>query len=249
MTKIKTAIMLCAGFGKRMGELTQNQPKPTIEIFGKSFIHRTFDMLIEHGVYHVIINAHYLADELFDHIQKYDRLDLLTVDFLYENEILETAGGVINALDLIRGDEFFIVNGDVLFTNYSILPFARLEQSYNKNNMDMILLLQPKEKVYGYHGKGDFDLVAPISKIGQLIRYEGAMPYVHSGVYLTRKSVFENFPKEYFKMMDLFKLREDKNNGIEKFYGVLNEGFCLHIGDKKSYYELDDFVKNNKIKL
>ena len=249
MTKIQTAMILSAGFGKRMGELTHNKPKPAIEIFGKSFIHRIFDMLLEHGVSNVVVNSHYLADALFSHIQSYSRLDQITIDFIYEEEILETAGGVINAQKYIKGEDFFLINGDVLFYDFSKNPLAILENFYVPTKMDLLILLQPKDKVYGYFGKGDFELLVPQEKCEVLVRNEIEMPYVHVGAYIAKKSVFSQFSKGFMKMMDLFKLRMQPNNSIEKFYGVVGDGFCFHIGDKKSYYELEKFTTEKNIKL
>ena len=251
MLEIQTAMLLCAGFGKRMGELTAAKPKPTIEIMGRSFIHRIFDLLLKHKIFHVVINIHYMSDILIEHVKSYDKIEQLTVDFLYEKEILETAGGVINALDFIRGEEFFIINGDVLFCNKTVSPFTMLANNYDKNLMDLMILLQPLEESFGYYGHGDFN-ISPLKQdaiVGQLIAEPGKKPYVHAGVYLANKSVFKSFTKEPRKMMDIFEMRKKSDFHIDRFYGAVYDGTWFHIGDKKSYYALDDYLKEKNISI
>ena len=252
MSNIKTAMILAAGLGKRMGELTANQPKPSIEIVGKSFVHRIFDMLIDHGIKIVVIYSHYLGDKLLENIRTYPNLSLLKVDFLFEPILLETAGGVVNALSTIEEEDFFVLNGDILFTNYSQSPIDLLANNYNKNIMDSIILLHPKEKVFGYHGKGDFALEFSKdgnSEIGQLITGAAEKPFVHAGIYIFNKKFFQGLEKGPRKMMDVLASCQQSNGCLARIYGVVNDGYCLHIGDKKAFYELNQFLIDNNLNI
>ena len=252
MNKIKTAMILCAGLGRRMGELTANLPKPAIEIVGKSFVHRVFDMLIEHGIENIVINSHYLADRLLENIRAYPRLSSLKIDFLFEPVLLETAGGVINAIDTISEDDFFVVNGDILFTGYSQRPLALLENNYKKQNMDCIILLHHKEKVFGYHSNGDFGLKAADqygAKFGILDADTSDKPFVHAGIYIFNKKFFLGFDKGPRKMMDVFASHKQSNGCLNRVFGVVNDGYCLHIGDKATYNELSQYLADNNLMI
>jgi len=248
-TKIKSAMILSAGLGRRMGELTSNQPKPTIEIYGKSFIHRILDMLIDYGVDNVVINSHYHADKLLDHIKLYEKLDKIKIDFLYEPVLLETAGGIMNAIDFLEGEDFFVLNGDVLFADATLPQLKLLEMNYDAYDMDALILLHHKDKVFGYYGKGDFDLYDQNKNQGPLLDANAEKHFIHTGLYIMNKKFFSGQPKGYKKMMDLFQTLKHDDGTFDRIYGVVNDGYCLHVGDRKAFYELPEFLKNNNIEL
>jgi MurNAc alpha-1-phosphate uridylyltransferase len=249
MDKIKSAMILAAGFGSRMGELTAKLPKPAIKIHGKSFVHRILDLLLEHDVRRVIINSHYLADKLLEDINSYPNLESFKIDFLFEPMLLETAGGVLNALSTIPDDNFYVINGDVLYAEYSLPPLSLLENHFDDQLMDCLLLLHPKEKVFGYYGDGDFNINAVNNqKFGNLIT-SNLKPYIHAGIYIFNKRFFAGLEHGVRKMMDVFARNLLSDGVFERIYGVVNDGICLHIGDKNAYNELDRYLIDNNIKL
>lgn len=249
MSAIKSAMILAAGFGSRMGELTVKLPKPAIKIYGKSFIHRILDLLLEQDIKNIIINSHYLADKLLADIKLYPHLSQFRIDVLYEPTILETGGGVVNALSTIEGENFYVINGDVLYAKYSMSPLSLLERNFDPQFMDCLLLLHPKERVFGYYGKGDFNIKAvDNTNFGRLDK--GSLkPYIHAGIYIFNKRFFIGLEQGARKMMDIFACNLLPDGAYDRIYGIVNDGVCLHIGDKNAYHALDRYLTENDIKL
>ncbi len=249
MNQIKSAMILAAGLGSRMAELTAKLPKPALKIHGSSFIHRAFDLLLTEGVTHVVVNSHYMADKLIEEIYAYPRLASLKVDILFEPVLLETAGGIINALNVLPENDFYVINGDVLYTGYSSSPLLKLRQYYDSSTMDCVLLLNSKDSVFGYEGQGDFNLTYSIdSRCGQLLMSNNKA-YVHAGLYIFNKKFFADCESGPRKMMEVFLKHQSPDGVLQKIYGVVNDGIYLHIGDKKAYYALDQYLIENNHKL
>ena len=109
---IKKAIILAAGFGKRLLPLTEDQPKPLLEIKGKKLIEYSIDFLRENNITEIIINSHYLYEKVSDFInKKYSKISIS-----YEKNILDTGGGILNALDFFKGENFLVLNSDTIWT-------------------------------------------------------------------------------------------------------------------------------------
>ena len=103
------SMILAAGYGKRLGNLTKNTPKPLIKVKGKALIDFHIEKLIDSQCEKIVINVHYLADKIIDHVStKYkDKIDIV---FSKEQNILGTGGGIKNALKYFGEDDFLVIN-------------------------------------------------------------------------------------------------------------------------------------------
>ena len=129
------AFILAAGLGTRLKDLTKDLPKPLLKVKGKSLIEWNILKLKSAGFDQIIINTHYLADQIEDHIGDGTKFDL-KIKYSREEKILGTGGALIKAKELIGNDPFLILSGD-LWTDY---PFSRLA-SYNlKKGMINVLI-------------------------------------------------------------------------------------------------------------
>ncbi|WP_288131533.1 nucleotidyltransferase family protein [Microbulbifer sp.] len=106
------AMLLAAGFGKRMRPLTDRLPKPLIPVLGKPLIEYALAHLAAAGIQRVVINLAYRGDQIRDHLGNGDRWGL-QIQYSEEHEPLETAGGITQALPLLGDAPFLVVNGDV----------------------------------------------------------------------------------------------------------------------------------------
>lgn len=214
---IKQAFILAAGLGLRMRPITNDIPKPMIEVHGQSIITRILDELIQYGIKKIIINASYRAAQLIEHVKNYIKDKEIHVLFSQEDEPLETGGGIIKALPMLEKEPFFAINSDSLFL-YQENLFSFLSNSWNQN-MNALLLLCEKANARGYEGSGDFDL----DSNGCLIK--GKKPYIYTGIQITKPQLFEGLHIEKTSWMPIYdKLK------FEKIYGVKFPGKWLHIG-------------------
>ncbi len=106
------AMILAAGLGKRMRPLTTVRPKPLLKVNNKALIDYHLERLASAGVTDVVINHYWLGEQIEAHIGDGSAYGLKVL-YSAETELLDTAGGMINALPLLGEQPFLLVNGDV----------------------------------------------------------------------------------------------------------------------------------------
>ena len=112
------ALLLAAGYGSRLGDLTKKQPKPTIEINGRSIIDHIISKLHIHGITEIIVNLHYLQSMMINHLQD-------NVLYFYEPRLLGHKGTILALRKWLEDEDFLVINGDTLSTlNYTSMIMA-----------------------------------------------------------------------------------------------------------------------------
>lgn len=175
-----SAMILAAGRGRRMWEMTNHTPKPLIKVNGKSLIEWQIERLIAAGVTHIVINVAYLA-ELIVHEVGFGRRWGITLCYLYEPlDAYDTGGGIIRALSWLS-DPFIVVNADVM-TDYDFSHIIHYSQTM-KSLAHLILVPNPKHNLKGdFCLDGEKNIVDKTHKIGQ--------SYTYTGISMCQKSLF-----------------------------------------------------------
>ena len=106
------AMILAAGFGKRLGHLTQSTPKPLIKVKGQPLIKYHLSKLLAADYSQIVINTHYLSDEIINYVENEFNNDP-RITFSIEKEILGTGGGIKKALHHFGNDDFLVLNSDI----------------------------------------------------------------------------------------------------------------------------------------
>src|SRR6516162_4080577 len=150
----RSAMVLAAGLGTRLRPVTETIPKPLVEIDGRPLIDHAIDRLASAGVEHVVVNIHYKAAMIAEHLARrgHPRIKLS-----HEAELLDTGGGVARALPSL-GEAFFAVNSDVFWLDNEPPALLRLAAAFDPDTMDAVLLLHPTATAVGYDGNGDYFL-------------------------------------------------------------------------------------------
>ena len=156
MTDIRTAMVLAAGLGTRMRPLTDTLPKPLIPVAGKPLIDYALDRFAAAGVGRAIVNVHYLADQLEDHVRRREAPGIIVSD--ERDEVLETGGALLKVRELLGDAPFFCTNTDAILLDNSEEACALLTRAWDDAQMDALLLLCRTEAASGYQGSGDFVL-------------------------------------------------------------------------------------------
>ena len=243
---IKQAFILAAGLGSRMRELTKEIPKPMITVTGQSLITRLIDQLIAHGVTRVIVNTFYKADYLIEHVKKHMEKNSSEVEIFFskESELLDTGGGIVNALKYLNNEPFFVVNSDALFIGDENV-FSFLNKNWD-SSMKTLFLLAPLEKTIGHDGKGDFFLGSEKQLI--LPKDDLVNPsHVYISTHITRPEIFKDHKAEPVKLMEIYKKFLD-NNILENSYGVTYPGQWLHVGTPEALDQATNFIANSNCK-
>lgn len=196
MAEIKQAMVLAAGKGTRMRPLTDDRPKPLVEIQGRALIDHTIDRLEEAGIEKVVVNIHYMADMLEAHLEGRESPEIIFSD--ERDVLLETGGGVRCALPLFDDGPFFVVNSDALWLDVpgSDNTLRTMMDAYDDKGADYLMLLARREEAVGFTGKGDFEM----DEAGHLSWRKGeeAADYMFAGVQIMNAALFENAPEGAF---------------------------------------------------
>jgi MurNAc alpha-1-phosphate uridylyltransferase len=217
---IESAMILAAGFGTRMRPITDHTPKPLIPLAGRPLIDHVIDRLVEAGITRVVVNTHYKAEMLAEHLRR--RSDI-AVALSHEPELLDTGGGVKQALSLL-GEQFFVLNSDVFWLNAKIPALKRLAGAWNASRLDALLLVQRTVTAIGYDGLGDF-VVDPLGRVRRRAEREVA-PHLYAGIEILSRRFFEATPSGAFSLNPLW------NRAIEagRLEALIHDGEWFHVG-------------------
>lgn len=218
--KIHKAFILAAGFGKRMRPLTETTPKPLLQIGGRTLLDHTLDRLEAAGVEDVVINTHYLAEQIEEHLAGRTSIK---IHFSREEELLDTGGGIKNTLDHFGDDPFYVLSGDGFWTEGPEKPaLERLAEFWDPAQMDILMLLQPKKSMFLTTGVGDYHLEPE----GRAIRaHDKRGAYMFTSIRITNTQVFGMTPNGPFSYLELM----DKSQKRGRLYGLVHEGDWHHI--------------------
>ncbi|MDO5657291.1 MAG: nucleotidyltransferase family protein [Paracoccus sp. (in: a-proteobacteria)] len=204
-------MIFAAGRGTRMAPLTDTRPKPLIEVAGRSLLDRALDLGREAGCAPVVVNSHYLGDMVADHLAGQE------VAISAEEVLLETGGGLRQALPLLGGGAVMTLNPDVLFTGPN--PLATLAAAWDPARMDALFLLVSPDHAVGRIGGGDFamDDAGRISRRG---------PWIYAGASICQPESLQAIEEQVFSL----NLFWDGLIAQGRAFGVIHPGRWVDVG-------------------
>ena len=216
------AMVLAAGFGKRMLPLTDTLPKPLIRLGGRPLLDHVLDRLGDAGIRAAVVNVHYLPGLIETHLSGRTHPQITISD--ERDAILDTGGAVQKALPLLGDAPFFVHNSDSVWIERNGNTLVRMMDAWNPVTMDALLLLAPVATSLGYDGRGDFHM----SEAGGLSWRKGEerAPYVFAGVSINHPRQFEGAPAGAFSLVKLW----DKALAAGRLAGIRLDGVWMHVG-------------------
>ncbi len=224
------AMVLAAGYGKRLRPLTEETPKALVKVRGRALIDVALDRLAAAGVTEAIVNTHHLAEKVKAHLAGRDRPRIV---ISHESEILETGGGIRHALPLLGEDPFYAVNAKIVWFNGVVDALARLPEAWDDSRMDALLLMQPTVTAVGYDGQGDFRM----DEMGRLYRRKEweVAPFVFSGIQILHPRLFAGAPDGAFSMNLLY----DRALDAGRLHGIRHDGEWYHVSTPRQLAEVE----------
>lgn len=214
------AMVLAAGLGTRMRPLTDDRPKPLLELDDRSLLHHALDRLRDAGVQRAVVNAHWHADQIAEAVARHDQPP---AKVLREDVLLETGGGVKAALPHLGGGPFFVINGDAFWLDGPTPTLSRLAAAFDPERMDALLLLVRTSQVDAEVGRGDF-LLDPLGRARRPKEREIA-PYLFGGVQILTPALFKDTPDGPFSLNLLY----DRAIESGRLYGLVHDGAWFHL--------------------
>ncbi len=222
------AMVLAAGRGERLRPLTDTTAKPLIEVGGKALIDHALDKLAEAGIELAVVNLWYRARSIERHLAGRVRPRIV---FSREAQLMDTGGGVANALPRLGDEPFYVLGSDSLWRDGETAALERLAGGWDGAAMDALLLVQPMDKAAGFTGAGDFFIEAR----GRLRRRGAAAsaPHAYMSIQIMHPRVFDGCPDGAFSN----NLIWDRALASGRLHGLVHDGDWCHVGTPQGLAE------------
>jgi len=226
-----TAMVLAAGLGVRMRPLTDDRPKPLVALQGRTLLDHVLDRLASAGITRAIVNVHYRADQIVEHLK--GRTHPQTVVSDERDALLDTGGGVVRALPLLGSAPFVVHNSDSVWIEEGNPNLDRLLTAFDAARMDSLMLLAPTAQSLGYDGPGDFAM----DDQGRLRRRrpDETVPFAFAGVSIAGPALFTDAPHGPFSLNRLW----DRSLAAGRLYGLVLHGVWMHVGTPQALIEAE----------
>ena len=224
------AMILIGGKGSRMAKYTQNNPKCLIDMHGKPFFYWLLKFLIKNKVKKFILCSDINNKSIKNliHIYNFNKDNFI---FSIEKNQLGTGGAILNALKLIKNNNFYLINGDILFD----ISLSKLNKIHIKNSNDLtysLLKLENRNTNYGGIIINKYGVV----KKHKNLTHNSKFSIIDSGFRIMNKNAIIAYHQTNSKLVQSFEydiapwlIKNKKVKGI-----LFNSNF-FDIGNPKSY--------------
>ena len=227
--KINTALILSAGFGKRLNPITLTTPKPLLEINNITLLEKCIKLIENLGIKKIIINTFYLKDQISNFLNNKDfNCEIKIIED--GKNILDTGGGILNMMNHSEDNDFLIFNPDTLWQKEYFDEIIKMEEFYFSKKIENILLLVKKNLSFDKNLAGDFNME------NSLISKNKKRDFIYIGCQILNKKLFLEHKVENFSIISVW------NNLIEKkkLYGFRSFNDFYHLTDLKTFKKLKD---------
>ena len=227
MEKINTALILCAGYGKRLNPLTLNTPKPLLKVKDISLLENTINLINDLGIKNILINTFYLKQQIKEFINNKNfncKIDVIDDGDL----ILDTGGGILNLIKNTANDNFFVFNPDTIWSKEYIEVIRKMEIFYFENQIQNVLLVVNKSKSFDKKLKGDFNLDSK-----NILTYREKF-FIYTGCQIINKNIFSINNKNSFSIVEIWNKLIVEN----KLYGFESLNDFIHVTDIEIFNKL-----------
>ena len=226
--RIKTALILCAGFGRRLNPLTLDNPKPLLKLKNITMLEICIELIIKLGIKKIILNTFYLEEKIIEFISK--KKFPIEIQVIKDGDrILNTGGGILNMISSSSESDHIIFNPDTFWDERYLDEILKMQDTYFSKELTNILLLTKKGLSF------DKSLIGDFSFKNDLIKKDNK-DFIFIGCQILNKSLFENFKVKNFSVSEIWNelLKNNNLNGFESF----NKFY--HLTDLKIFKKLQD---------
>lgn len=225
--EIKTALVLCAGYGKRLNPLTLELPKPLLKLNNITLLEKTFNLIKSLGIKKVKLNTFYLKEKIKNFVNDLN-LDL-DIEIIEDgNQILNTGGGILNMIKKSNEENFIVFNPDTIWSNAYVSCIKDMEKVYLKEKSKNILLVVNKILSFDQKLGGDFNLN------NNILKKENNNNFIYTGCQMINKNLFLKLSNQSFSILDVWNDLLLQN----KLFGHESKNKFYHVTDLRIYQEL-----------
>ena len=227
---IKKAMILAAGLGKRIYPLTLKNPKPLLKIGNETLLSNALKFLELFGIKQAVINVHYLREQIVEYLDK-SQFNL-TINIVNEKDkILDTGGGVLNAIQHFSNEPFLTINPDTIWNSHYLEELRLMEKAFFENEKNKCsLLVVNKKKSFDQSFKGDFSLENNLINR----KDKNNLNYIYTGLQIIKPEVFSSLDTKIFSINKIW----DKLIESNELYGMESNIDFLHVSTLDIYKSL-----------
>ena len=227
--QINSALILCAGLGKRLNPITLKTPKPLLLINNKTILEKCINLVIKLGIKKIYLNTFYLGEQISNFIKS--KNFPINIQVINDGkDILNTGGGILNMINNSSDNDYLIFNPDTLWSENYINEIKNMCNFYFSNELSNILLTVEKELSFDKSFKGDFRLR------NNLLEKANKNNFIYIGCQILNRNLFKNLKVENFSISEIWNelLKKNELNGFESF----NKFF--HLTNLETFKKLRD---------
>jgi MurNAc alpha-1-phosphate uridylyltransferase len=225
--KVKTALILCAGLGKRLNPLTLEKPKPLLKLNNITLLENTINLIQELGIKKILLNTFHLKDQIRDYLN--DKKFNISIDIVSDgSEILDTGGGIRNMINNSKENNFLIFNPDTIWDSNYLKCIKQMNEFFENNRIKSILLVVNKKLSFDKKLNGDFNLKK------NLLSKNTENEYIYTGCQIFSRDLLNNNQKKVFSITEIWNELIEKNN----LFGFDSNNKFYHVTDLEIYNKL-----------
>ena len=225
--KINTALILCAGYGKRLNPITLKIPKPLIEINEITLLENSINFLEKLEIENIKINTYYFHNQIQDFILNYksnSKIEILNDG----NEILDTGGGILNLINRSDENDFIVLNPDTVWGDNYLKTTINMMDYYFQKKVKNLLMIVNKENSFDERMRGDFSLS------NEKLLKNKENNFIYTGLQIINKSLFKNEKVMPFSVTKIW----DEAIKNKMLYGFESKQQFIHLTDLEIYNKL-----------
>ena len=228
--KINTALILCAGYGKRLNPITLDVPKPLLKINNVSVLDQCINLINKLGIENILLNTFYLKEQIINYLNNnHSNLNIKVIDD--GKEILNTGGGILNMMSHLNDENFLIFNPDTVWNMDYLEEIKNMEKFFFSKNLGNLLFLVNKRLSFDKNLKGDFTLN------DNKIYKEVDNHFIYTGCQILNKKLFKSFNIKNFSISKVW----DDLIKLEKLNGIESQKNFYHLTNLEVFKKLQDF--------
>ena len=225
--KINTALVLCAGYGKRLNPLTLKNPKPLLKLNNLTLLENTINLIKKLGINEIKLNTFYLKDQIKIFIE--EKNFNVKIEIIEDgNEVLDTGGGIFNMINSLNEENFMVFNPDTVWSIDYLNCIKEMENFYFLKNIQNILMVVNKDLSFDKNLRGDFDL------FDNQLNKKKLNQYIFTGCQIINKKVFASIKNKSFSILQIWNDLIKEN----KLYGYESKNKFCHVTDLEIYNKL-----------
>ena len=225
--KINAALVLCAGYGKRLNPLTLKNPKPLLKLNNLTLLENTINLIKKLGINEIKLNTFYLKDQIKIFIEE-KNFDVKIEIIEDGNEILDTGGGIFNMINSLNEENFMVFNPDTVWSIDYLNCIKEMENFYFSKKIQNILMVVNKDLSFDKNLRGDFDL------FDNQLNKKKLNQYIFIGCQIINKKLFASIKNKSFSILQIWNDLIKEN----KLYGYESKNKFYHVTDLEIYNKL-----------